>query len=95
MPGNPIQHWRGSKPSSTKPRCAESEGIKTQNFVDSSFVKKVDDEGLPERLYKVRQRAAERALVQVAIQGRLMNSFGKFLLFGFTVIGLSAGAYGR
>jgi hypothetical protein len=51
---SPTQAWPESKPFSdeTALRNPKAKGLRPEDFVDSSFVKKVDDEGLFERLYK-------------------------------------------
>ena len=54
MPEKPYPTLAGIKTilDETALRNPKAKGLKPEDFVDSSFVKKVDDEGLFERLYK-------------------------------------------
>ena len=54
MPEKPYPTLAGIQTilDETALRKPKAKGVKPEDFVDSSFVKKVDDEGLFERLYK-------------------------------------------
>jgi ABC-type nitrate/sulfonate/bicarbonate transport system substrate-binding protein len=54
LPEKPYPTLAGIKTilDETALRNPKAKGLKPEDFVDSSFVKKVDDEGLFERLYK-------------------------------------------